>query len=300
MFRIYLVFLILQYSLGVEARFAKASQFKTQADACPLAFQQIAGRCYFFGYFKLNWFRAAEFCHNFGFGSSLATVETKIENDKIEEFLLEHGDKNTGVWLGGSENGHTGQWAWFPTGELVEWVNWGMGQPTGLDQHCMYIVGGQHGYQWADFHCGFQMQFLCEYKNQKYPEWKIKNLSSEKNPMSTKKNISKISRPIINQESTVNSATFSSPTSSPDKTEASDVKVRMGAAETFKVLAQDEKSVVLNKPETEPDLIQTHLQSSKNFQKIQKEMKTRIDNQIQKAETKKKNVTIINKDISIL
>ena len=29
-------------------------------------------------------------------------------------------------------------------------------------------------------------------------------------------------------------------------------------------------------------------------------MKTRIDNQIQKAETKKKNVTIINKDISIL
>ena len=42
-------------------------------------------------------------------------------------------------------------------GELVEWVNWGMGQPTGLDQHCMYIVGGQHGYQWADFHCGFQV-----------------------------------------------------------------------------------------------------------------------------------------------
>ena len=65
-------------------------------------------------------------------------------------------------------------------------------------------------------------------------------------------------------------------------------------------MSQDEKSVVLNKPETEPDLIQTHLQSSKNFQKIQKEMKTRIDNQIQKAETKKKNVTIINKDISIL
>ena len=33
-----------------------------------------------------------------------------------------------------------------------------MGQPTGLDQHCMYIVGGQHGYQWADFHCGFQVE----------------------------------------------------------------------------------------------------------------------------------------------
>lgn len=63
-------------------------------------------------------------------------------------------------------------------------------------------------------------------------------------------------------------------------------------------MSQDEKSVVLNKPETEPDLI--HHQSSKNFQKIQKEMNTRINNQIQKTETKRKNVTIRNKDISIL
>ena len=39
---------------GVEARFAKAAQFETQADECPLAFQKIAGRCYFFGYFKVK------------------------------------------------------------------------------------------------------------------------------------------------------------------------------------------------------------------------------------------------------
>jgi hypothetical protein len=27
----------------------------------------------------------------------------------------------------------------------------------------MYIVGGYLGYQWADFHCGFEMTFLCEH-----------------------------------------------------------------------------------------------------------------------------------------
>ena len=26
------------------------------------------------------------------------------------------GDHTTGVWVGGSDNGHIGRWAWFPTG----------------------------------------------------------------------------------------------------------------------------------------------------------------------------------------
>jgi len=148
---------------------------ESQHSECPVSFQKIGGRCYFYGYFKLNWFRAAEFCHSFGLGASLATIESLEENDHIERFLLQHGDQNTGVWLGGSENGHVGTWAWFPTGTLVEWTNWGIGQPTGQDQHCMYIVGGQLGYQWADFHCGFQMTFLCEYENNVYTPWQLQH-----------------------------------------------------------------------------------------------------------------------------
>ncbi len=27
------------------------------------------------------------------------------------------GDHTTGVWVGGSDNGHVGRWAWFPTGD---------------------------------------------------------------------------------------------------------------------------------------------------------------------------------------
>ena len=33
-------------------------------------------------------------------------------------YLSLPGDPSTGVWLGGSDNGHEGTWAWFPTGRI--------------------------------------------------------------------------------------------------------------------------------------------------------------------------------------
>ena len=39
------------------------------------------------------------------------------------------GDSSTGVWLGGSDNGHHGSWAWFPTGQLMQ-----------VDHSCSYKV----------------------------------------------------------------------------------------------------------------------------------------------------------------
>ena len=57
-------------------------------------------------------------------------------------------------------------------GQLIREFNWGPSQPSGGDQHCMYIVGGYLGYQWADFHCGFEMTFLCEYKVNDHEAWR--------------------------------------------------------------------------------------------------------------------------------
>ena len=70
------------------------------------------------------------------------------------------------------------QHSWFPhkkeclsisfkphfSGQLIRNFNWGPAQPSGGPQHCMYVVGGILGYQWADFHCDFEMNFLCEYQ----------------------------------------------------------------------------------------------------------------------------------------
>lgn len=143
---------------------------------CPIAFHKIGAKCYFYGYFKLNWFRAMEFCHSFGESVSLACIETQEENEHLKEWLIANGDHTTGVWVGGSDNGHVGRWAWFPTGQLIQHFNWGPSQPNGGDQHCMYIVGGYLGYQWADFHCGFEMTFLCEYKVNEVEAWRRRRL----------------------------------------------------------------------------------------------------------------------------
>ena len=40
----------------------------------------------------------------------------------------------------------------------------------------MYIVGGFLGYQWADFHCAFEMTFLCEYEVNSQVAWRKKRI----------------------------------------------------------------------------------------------------------------------------
>ena len=61
---------------------------------CPIAFHKIGAKCYFYGYFKLNWFRAMEFCHSFGESVSLACIETQEENEHLKEWLIANGKKN--------------------------------------------------------------------------------------------------------------------------------------------------------------------------------------------------------------
>ena len=43
------------------------------------------------------------------------------------------------------------------------------------------IVGGYLGYQWADFHCGFEMTFLCEYKVNEIEAWRRRRLMDDPN-----------------------------------------------------------------------------------------------------------------------
>lgn len=67
----------------------------------------------------------------------------------------------------------------FP-GQLIRQFNWGPSQPSGDDQHCMYIVGGFMGYQWADFHCSFEMTFLCEYEVNPQMAWRKRRMNDDK------------------------------------------------------------------------------------------------------------------------
>ena len=64
---------------------------KSNNDGCPIAFHRIGEKCYFYGYFKLNWFRAMEFCHSFGESVSLACIETQDENEHLKRWLIANG-----------------------------------------------------------------------------------------------------------------------------------------------------------------------------------------------------------------
>jgi hypothetical protein len=159
-----------------------------------------------------KWLRAFRALRLIEFGRSRKLADKKcilaltlflLDDLRSTHLLVSAGDHSTGVWVGGSDNGHHGKWAWFPTGnhnknyslrrampyfkiiqghgylkvllnqsvnafslhsgQLIRRFNWGPSQPSGGDQHCMYIVGGYLGYQWADFHCDFRMTFLCEH-----------------------------------------------------------------------------------------------------------------------------------------
>ncbi|XP_040564754.1 lithostathine-1-like [Lepeophtheirus salmonis] len=160
---------------------------------CPVAFTHIGESCYFYGYFRLNWFRAMEFCHTFGDTVSLSALDTPKENNDVKNWLLDHGDHRTGVWIGGSDNGHVGKWAWFPTGQRIQDFDWAPSQPNGSKdhQHCIYIVGGFFGYQWADFNCDYEMTFLCEYGvNRERSAWRKKKSLSTPSSSSSSSTIS--------------------------------------------------------------------------------------------------------------
>lgn len=62
-------------------------------DDCPIAFHKIGNKCYFYGYFKLNWFRAMEFCHSFGESVSLACIESHEENNHLKDWLIANGKR---------------------------------------------------------------------------------------------------------------------------------------------------------------------------------------------------------------
>ena len=74
-----------------ERSFAYSAAPVEKKNRCPIAFHDIGGRCYFYGYFKLNWFRAIEFCHSFGESVSLACIESQDENEQLKKWLLRNG-----------------------------------------------------------------------------------------------------------------------------------------------------------------------------------------------------------------
>lgn len=102
-------------------------------------------------------------------GGYLAEINDSVEFTFVRKFLessLANEDKELGqrswVFIGGSDYGHHGNWTYQRTGESVDNIFWGPGQPDGRN-HCLMM---SHKQSWAmsDDKCNNAdwQRFLCE------------------------------------------------------------------------------------------------------------------------------------------
>jgi hypothetical protein len=71
---------------------------EARREGCLLkGFQKIGEKCYFYGSFPLNWFKALEFCNSLGLEISLAAIETRQEDDELKRWIAKQGEASE-IW----------------------------------------------------------------------------------------------------------------------------------------------------------------------------------------------------------
>ncbi|KAL3285470.1 hypothetical protein HHI36_000002 [Cryptolaemus montrouzieri] len=133
----------------------------------PLPLVLLGNQYYYFGtYFKTNYFKAMQFCHDHGM--QLLSIMTREENDLILTYLYNFSKNLVDLWTSGSDLGEEGTFVWLSTGKGLNFTYWGNGQPdnAGNDENCLEIwkFDGKT-YAWNDRSCMFDAHFICELKN---------------------------------------------------------------------------------------------------------------------------------------
>ncbi|XP_053381813.1 aggrecan core protein-like [Mercenaria mercenaria] len=146
---------------------------QTSAASCPSGWIMNHGSCYFFHTDdRYKWRNANSFCS--AHQAHLAIIETAEEDHFLKQQssqrIHEHGDSDSGVWVGGSDDDHEGHWEWVDgfshtNRPMQGYTNWYPGEPDSGDgehgEDCMCMIG-EKGFQWQDYHCGKHMFFICE------------------------------------------------------------------------------------------------------------------------------------------
>ncbi|XP_053382480.1 C-type lectin domain family 4 member F-like isoform X2 [Mercenaria mercenaria] len=146
---------------------------QTSAASCPSGWIMNHGSCYFFHTDdRYKWRNANSFCS--AHQAHLAIIETAEEDHFLKQQssqrIHEHGDSDSGVWVGGSDDDNEGHWEWIDgfshtSKPMQGYTNWYPGEPDSGDgehgEDCMCMIG-EKGFQWQDYHCGKHMFFICE------------------------------------------------------------------------------------------------------------------------------------------
>ncbi|XP_014097298.2 tetranectin-like protein [Bactrocera oleae] len=112
-------------------------------------------------YIKANWFKAHEIC---GYqGLSLASINTKAENDLLEKYLSNTGiaSNNEEFWLSGSKLADNRRWVWLSIGRPITYNRWAFGKPFEIrrKRSCLSLLGNG---QWSNDRCDDEKYFICE------------------------------------------------------------------------------------------------------------------------------------------
>ena len=76
------------------------------------------------------------------------------------------GDRyGTWFWVDGDDIKKEGIWIWDENHSLVNYTNWGPGEPSGIwgpnREDCM-VLWGPFNFAWGDYLCYLKSHFICE------------------------------------------------------------------------------------------------------------------------------------------
>lgn len=130
---------------------------------------------YFSSSFKLNWFKAVEYCRDRGM--FLLSVRNAEEREAVIDYLASTGytktHKGLMAWISANDLGEEGEFYWASTGGRVNYPNWSDTEPndyktddcTGED--CAILEywaegGANYNYTFNDRACTKEFLFICE------------------------------------------------------------------------------------------------------------------------------------------
>ncbi|KAL4219744.1 Low affinity immunoglobulin epsilon Fc receptor [Mactra antiquata] len=149
--------------LGVLALFCLVAK----SLCCPQEWVANGTQCYHFSREKESWAGALVFCEHYD--SYLVEIHSAMEN----AFLIEEAKKinaNTNgtrsYWIGLNDAEVQNQFEWFHsklTLQATGFSDWNFGEPNNHadGEDCVDLYGAK-GYKWHDYHCSYNVYYICE------------------------------------------------------------------------------------------------------------------------------------------
>merc|ERR1712227_239217 len=136
------------------------------ANSCPddAGWFPAAGSCYIMSPYKMNWYKAQEFCWEHG--GYLAEIKTSEIEQALDEVLLHEVE----YWIGLTDVNSQETFYWAESGEEATYFNWGARQPdNNRDEDCVFKSLTLAHSGWQDMICSHDNSYfmdlhaLCEY-----------------------------------------------------------------------------------------------------------------------------------------